>query len=68
MELNEQKEIKDSENMIKLQTKRTDLSKYRFIEEIKNGLGDEISEDMSKFTKPKEGRFKRFIQKIIKMF
>jgi len=64
----EQKEIKDSENMIKLQAKRTDLSKYSFIEEMKSGLGDEINKDLGIDTKPKESGLKGFIQKIIKMF
>lgn len=68
MEAHEQKEIKESENIIKLQTKRTDLSKYRFIEEIKSDLGREIDRDLGIDRTPKKSGFKGFMQKIIKMF
>ena len=68
MESAEQKEILDSENMIKLQVKRTDLSKHSFIEEIKGDLGHEIDNTMGIDRTPKKSGFKGFIQKLLKKF
>ena len=64
------KEIKDTENFIKLQNKRTSLSKDTFIDEIKHELGDEIKKDLAKrhVIPKKDGRLKRLIKKLTKMF
>jgi hypothetical protein len=64
-------EIKKEENGIKLETKKTNLRKEAFIQEIKNGLGEQIKSNPNKvtITKPKKvGFFKRFLQKIFKVF
>jgi len=68
MKPSEQKEINETENIIKLQAKRTDLSKYSFIEEIKGDLGREIDKNLGIDRTPKKRGFKGFIQKLIKMF
>lgn len=64
-------EIKKEENGIKLQSKKTDLSKEAFIQEIRNGLGEQIKTINNKViikTKPKENLFKRFFKKLMKVF
>jgi len=56
--------IKKEENGIKLETKKTDLRKEAFIQEIRNGLGEQIKSNPNKViihTKPKENIFKRFL-------
>jgi hypothetical protein len=63
-----EKEINDAENFIKLQVKRTELSKHSFIEEIKGDLGHEINKDTGRYVKPKERGIKGFINKLKKMF
>jgi len=64
-------EIKKEGNAIKLETKKTNLKKESFIQEIKNGLGEEIKSNPNKviiMTKPKENIFKRFFKKLMKTF
>jgi len=64
-------EIKKEENGIKLERRKTDLSKEAFIQEIKNGLGEQIKANHNKAiinTKPKENIFKRFFKKLMQIF
>lgn len=64
-------EIKKEENGIKLETKKTILMKEAFIQEIKNGLGEQIKANPNKVilnTKPKENVLKRFFKRLIKLF
>ena len=64
--------IKKESNSIKLETRKTDLKKEAFIQEIKNGLGEEIklNPNQVKFAiKPKkDGFFKRTFKRIFKVF
>jgi hypothetical protein len=65
------KEIKKESNGIKLEIKKTNLKKEAFIQEIKNGLGEQIKLNRNKveIIKPKKISFiKRFISKLYKMF
>jgi len=64
-------EIKKEKNGIKLEKRKTDLSKEAFIQEIKNGLGEQIRANPNKViinTKPKENIFKRFLKKLMQIF
>lgn len=69
--LNEIREIEKELNAMKLEAKKTDLSKEAFIQEIKNGLGEKIKENPNKvgiICPPKENIFKRFFKKLMKTF
>lgn len=62
---NEKKEIEREENLMKLDIKKTNLLKFKFIDEIKNGLGDEIKNGTNTFEIKEESNIiKRFIKKI----
>lgn len=64
-------QIKKEVNAMKLESKKTDLSKGAFIEEIKNGLGEEIKRNPNKvdiIKPPKENIFKRFFKRLMKTF
>ena len=63
MNAEEEKEIKDTENRIKLEIKKNDLKKVSFIEEIKNGLGDEIKSGLKPKVKKKDGWFAKLMKK-----
>jgi hypothetical protein len=62
----EEKEIKDTENIIKLQDKRTDISKHKFIDEIKGELGSEIKRDLGIVEEAKGIR--GFFRRLSKLF
>ena len=65
------KQIKKEENGIRLETKKTNLMKEAFIQEIKNGLGEEIKANPNKIIvnkTPKENIFKRFFTKLMRIF
>tara|TARA_R110000796_G_scaffold252137_1_gene385311 strand:- start:10978 stop:11193 length:216 start_codon:yes stop_codon:yes gene_type:complete len=64
-------EIEKEENGIKLDRKKTDLRKEAFIQEIRNGLGEQIKANPNKIkikTKPKENIIKKIFKKIIQIF
>ena len=67
MDKNEQKEIRDAENIIKLQNKRTTMSKRAFIKEMNRGLGSEIQTDL-KSRPRKPNMIRRFIDKVFNIF
>ena len=73
MDINK-KAIEDEKKKILLDEKRTELSKLKFINELKNGLGDEILKNPSKLAKgkvvnKKSGNFlTRLFKKMIKTF
>jgi len=63
--------IEKEENKIKLELKKTNLKKESFINEIKNGLGDEIKMNPNKFevmVTPEPNKFTNFFRKIFKIF
>ena len=69
------REIKDATNRIKLEEKKTSLSKSAFIDEIKSGLGEEIKIGSTpKFDEPsvdiikKESTLKRFFKSLFNTF
>lgn len=64
-------EIKKEINAIKLEAKKTDLNKEAFIQEIKNGLGEQIKLNPNKveiITRPNENIFKRFFRRLMRTF
>jgi hypothetical protein len=69
------REIKDATNRIKLEEKKTSLSKSAFIDEIKSGLGEEIKmastpkvEEPSVDIIQKESTLKRFFKSLFNTF
>jgi hypothetical protein len=66
--------IKKESNGIALEQKKTNLRKEAFIQEMKNGLGEEIKlnpnrvEVAIKAPIKRDGFFKRFFKKIFKVF
>jgi len=66
--------IKKESNNIRLEKKKTDLKKEAFIQEIKNGLGEEIKINPNKVEVEikapikQDGFFKRVLKKIFKVF
>jgi|TARA_R110000851_G_scaffold251971_5_gene404494 hypothetical protein len=66
--------IKKESNGIALEQKKTDLRKEAFIQEMKNGLGEEIKlnpnrvEVVIKAPIKRDGCIKRFFKKIFKVF
>lgn len=71
MDNNLDKELRDTENNIKLDKKKTALKKLAFIREIENGLGDEIKSNPNRvefIEKPKENKIKKFFLGILKIF
>jgi hypothetical protein len=69
------REIKDATNRIKLEEKKTSLSKSAFIDEIKSGLGEEIKmastpkvEEPSVDIIQKESKLKRFFKNLFNTF
>jgi hypothetical protein len=64
-------EITKEENNMKLDLKKTELSKHAFIERIKNGLGDEIKANPNSveiIKKPKETFLKKILIKLKRIF
>tara|TARA_R110000796_G_scaffold18980_2_gene57139 strand:- start:7584 stop:7787 length:204 start_codon:yes stop_codon:yes gene_type:complete len=61
------KEIEYSNNQEKNLYQKNTISKNRFIDEIKNGLGEEIKFDLKLINK-KENPVKRFFKKMFKVF
>lgn len=66
--------IKKESNGIRLEKKKTDLRKEAFIQEIKNGLGEEIKLNPNKVEVAikapikQDGFLKKFFKKIFKVF
>jgi len=66
--------IKKESNGIALEQKKTDLRKEAFIQEIKNGLGEEIKlnpnrvEVVIKTPIKRDGFLKRFLKRLNKVF
>lgn len=60
------KEANEAENANKLNHKKTELKKYQFINEIKNGYGKEIKNAVEGKAPPKG--FLGWVNKILKMF
>lgn len=61
------KEIRDYENYVKLLTKRNEIGKHNFINELNRGLGDEIKSDL-KLNNKKTNSIRSFFNKIFKIF
>tara|TARA_R110000796_G_scaffold19237_6_gene57808 strand:+ start:437 stop:628 length:192 start_codon:yes stop_codon:yes gene_type:complete len=59
-----EREIDKEVNFIQRDKKATELKKYQFIEEIKNGLGDEINNKVNPKTKKKDNLIVRFFKKL----
>ncbi len=61
-------EFEKERRFIKLDKERTQLKKEQFIKEIKSGLGEHIRRSGNKIKKIKKSWWRRFIDKLIKMF
>lgn len=61
-------EFKKIERDIISDKERTKLKKEKFIKEIKSGLGEMIINNGNKVKKIKKSFFRRFFEKIIKLF
>jgi len=64
------KEIKDAQNTIKLNNKKTSLKKLDFIREIENGLGEEIKKNPNRieYSPPEPQKKPNMISRMIKTF
>ena len=62
------REIEREEKFIEYDKLKTELSKKKFISEIKSGLGKEIKENAGVIKKKKVGLFKRIFNTIMETF
>lgn len=62
------REIEREERLIEADKLKTELSKKKFISEIKSGLGKEIKENAGVIKKKKVGLFKRILNTILETF
>ena len=62
------REIEREERLIEADKLKTELSKKKFISEIKSGLGKEIKENAGVIKKKKVGLFKRILNTIMETF
>jgi len=62
------REIEREEKFIESDKLKTELSKKKFISEIKSGLGKEIKENAGVIKKKKVGLFKRIFNTIMETF
>jgi len=62
------REIEREEKLIEADKLKTELSKKKFISEIKSGLGREIKENAGVIKKKKVGLFKRIFNTIMETF
>jgi hypothetical protein len=62
------REIEREEKLIESDKLKTELSKKKFISEIKSGLGKEIKENAGVIKKKKVGLFKRIFNTIMETF
>ena len=62
------KEFEREERLIESDKLKTELSKKKFISEIKSGLGKEIKENAGVIKKKKVGLFRRILNTIMETF
>ena len=62
------REIEREERLIESDKLKTEMSKKKFISEIKSGLGKEIKENAGVIKKKKVGLFKRILNTILETF
>jgi len=62
------REIEREERLIESDKLKTEMSKKKFISEIKSGLGKEIKENAGVIKKKKVGLFKRIFNTIMETF
>jgi hypothetical protein len=62
------REIEREEKLIESDKLKTELSKKKFISEIKSGLGKEIKENAGVIKKKKVGLFRRILNTIMETF
>ena len=66
--LNEEREIKKEKQGIVVETFKTEISKHAFINDIKNGLGNEIKTNLNKVEIIKERKKEKFIKFLKNIF
>jgi hypothetical protein len=59
-----EREIDKETNFIQRDKKSTELKKYQFIQEIRNGLGDEINNKLKPKVQKKNNLIIRFFKKL----
>jgi hypothetical protein len=62
------REIEREERLIESDKLKTEMSKKKFISEIKSGLGKEIKENAGVIKKKKVGLFRRILNTIMETF
>jgi hypothetical protein len=61
-------EFEKEKRLIDLDRERTELKKKQFIKEIREGLGEHIKKSGNKIKKIKKSWWRRFLDKLIKVF
>ncbi len=61
-------EFEKEKRLMNLDREKTKLKKEQFIKEIRGGLGEHIKRSDNKIKKIKKSCWKRFLDKLIKMF
>ena len=61
-------EFEKEKRLMDLDRERTELKKKQFIKEIRGGLGEHIKRSGNKIKKIKKPLFKRWLDKIMKVF
>jgi hypothetical protein len=61
-------EIQREERLIEIEKKKTEIDKKKFINEMRNGLGEEIKQNAGVIKKKKVGLLKRLFIRIMETF
>ena len=61
-------EFEKERRLIEFDKEKTQLKKEQFIKEIRGGLGDHIKQHGNKINRIKKSKFKRFIDRLMKIF